>query len=128
MMILEASTPEYQVAKSLRVTVADQSAPTISDRVREVVDEAATKASWLTLMERWGRDMSREEILSKVRIELWRTPEGRALRDFDRAAGSKPYTLRAVAEIRKSKDAARFAEALEVLEHGFTGYPGVATR
>ncbi len=111
------------VAKSRQetVAVADQSAQTISERVREVIEEAATKASWLPLMENWGHDMSRREIIAKVRVELWRTPEGQALRDFDRAAGSKPYTRNTVAEVRKSKDAARFAKALEVLEHGFTG-------
>ena len=111
------------VAKSRQetVAVADQSAQTISERVREVIEEAATKASWLPLMESWGHDMSRHEIIAKVRVELWRTPEGQALRDFDRAAGSKPYTRNTVAEVRKSNDAARFAKALDVLEHGFTG-------
>jgi hypothetical protein len=92
---------------------------TISDRVRATVDEAAERTAWQPLMESWGRDTSRQEILSKVRVGLWRTPEGQALRDLDRAAGSKPYSPKAVAEIRKSKDAARFAKALEVLEHGF---------
>jgi hypothetical protein len=70
------------------------------------------------LMENWGRGQSREEIVSKVRVELWRTPDGQALRDLDRAAGAKPYTRSSVAEIRKSVDAAGFAKALEVLDRG----------
>jgi hypothetical protein len=69
-------------------------------------------------MENWGRGHSREEVISKVRVELWKTPDGQALRDLDRAVGAMPYTPATVGEIRKSRDAARFAKALEVLDRG----------
>ena len=92
--------------------------PTISDRVQEVVQEAAAEASVRPLMENWGRNQSREEIVSKVRAEMWRTPDGQALRDLDRKHGSKPYGPTAVAEIRKTRDASRFANALDVLDRG----------
>jgi hypothetical protein len=92
--------------------------PTISDRVQEVVQEAAAEASVRPLMENWGRGQSREEIVSKVRAEMWRTPDGQALRDLDRAFGSRPYGPAAVAEIRESRDSSRFANALDVLDRG----------
>ena len=92
--------------------------PTISDRVQEVVPAAAAGASVRPLMESWGRGQSREEIVSKVRVELWRTPDGQALRDLDRAHGAKPYSPTAVAQLRESRDAARVAKALEVLDRG----------
>jgi len=91
---------------------------TISGRVRVVIEDAAAKASLRPLLETWSRSRSREEVMSKVRMELWQTPEGRALRELDRTIGSKPYTTSTVAEIRKS-NTSRFSKALEVLEHGF---------
>lgn len=91
---------------------------TISDRVREVVSEAADRAAVRPLMEGWGRGVSRREIVSKTRAEVWRTPEGRDLRELDRVHGSEPYTPPSVSKIRKSKDAARFATAFEILDRG----------
>jgi hypothetical protein len=90
----------------------------ISDRVREAIDEAAAQASTRPLLEKWGRNQSREEIISKIRAEMWRTKDGQALRDLDRAVGSKPYSERAIATIRESKDADRFDVALDVLARG----------
>jgi hypothetical protein len=91
---------------------------TISDRVIQVIKDAAVEASLRPLMENWGRSESRESIVSKVRVEMWRTPEGQSLRDLDRALGAKPYTTDTVATIRKSKNAAKFGLALEVLDRG----------
>jgi hypothetical protein len=98
--------------------VSDGSVMTISDRVVQVIGDAAANASLRPLMENWGRSESRESIISKVRVEMWRTPEGQALRDLDRAVGSKPYTTDTVAAIRKSKNATRFGSALDVLDRG----------
>jgi hypothetical protein len=98
--------------------VSDEPEMTISDRVVQVIKDAAVEASFRPLMENWGRSESRESIISKVRVEMWRTPEGQALRDLDRAIGSKPYTTDTVAAIRKSKNATRFGLALDVLDRG----------
>jgi hypothetical protein len=92
---------------------------TISDRVGEVIDEAVDRASWKPLLEQWGKSRSRDEIVRGVRVGLWRTDEGRALRDLDVAKGAEPYTPSGVASVRKSKDGARFAKALGLLDSGF---------
>jgi hypothetical protein len=85
---------------------ADTRIMTISDRVRQVIDDAAAEASARPLMENWGRHHSREEIISKIRVEVWHTPDGQALRDLDRAVGREPFTPATVGKIRKSKDGA----------------------
>jgi hypothetical protein len=107
-------------SRNAEPAASEESVQSISQQIRATIDQSAEKASWQPLMENWGRGQSRDAIISKVRAELWRTEEGQALRDLDRAAGSKPYTSNTVAAIRKSKDADRFAKALEVLEHGFS--------
>ena len=98
--------------------VADESAKTINDRVREVIDEATRRASWQPLLEGWGDGQTREQIIAKVRVEVWRTPDGRELRDLDRAFGSKPHTPAATVEIRKSRGGSRFLRALNLLDSG----------
>jgi len=100
-------------------TVTDGPGKTINDRVVEVIDEATRKASWQPLMKGWGDGKTRDEIITKVRVEMWQTPDGSELRDLDRAFGSKPYTPTTSREIRKSRDGGRYERAL-------TGVPPVS--
>ena len=90
----------------------------VTDRVREVIDEATRRASWQPLLEGWGDGQTRDQIIEKVRVEVWRTPDDRELRDLDRAYGSEPYTPLAAVEIRKSRGGGRFSRTLNLLDSG----------
>ena len=84
----------------------------------EVIDETTRKASWQPLMTGWGDGKTRDEIIAKAGVEMWQTPDGRELRDLDRAFGSRPYTPTTSREIRKSRDGDRHARALNLLDSG----------
>lgn len=49
---------------------------------------------------------------------MWQTPDGRELRDLDRAFGSKPYTPTTSSEIRKSRGGSQYERALNLLDSG----------
>lgn len=98
--------------------LVDAPAKTVADRVREVVDEATRRAAWQPLLEGWGDGQTRNQIVSKVRVEVWRSPDGLELRDLERTHGAKPYTPAASAEIRKSRGGDRYARALNLLDSG----------
>lgn len=95
---------------------ASEGTKTIHDRVAEVIDEATRRAAWRPLMEGWGDGQTREQIVLKVRVEMWATPDGRDLRELDPKHGTKPYTPASSREIRKARDGNRYVRALNILE------------